>query len=204
MNTIIKLCCIISLIIIILIVIKMTPDYYFAYTSNVQNMHIGISEYTPAFDNTNIKIKKPKLVIDLPPTEEYCLQEAIYWEARNQGTKGMTAVANVIMNRVHDKNYPKTVCGVAHQAEYDDTGEIIRDRCQFSYHCDGRSDIPNLKNLNELIVWNEANSIAIAVLKGEGEDVVGPSLHYHADYVRPKWADDYQLIATIGTHVFYN
>ena len=41
-----------------------------------------------------------------------CLATNIYWEARNQPTKGMIAVALVTRNRVFDDRYPNTYCGV--------------------------------------------------------------------------------------------
>jgi len=51
-----------------------------------------------------------------------CLAELLYYEARSTGTKGMTAVAHVVQNRVHAKGFPSTYCGVSHE------------RNQFSFH----------------------------------------------------------------------
>ena len=39
-----------------------------------------------------------------------CMADNIYFEARNQGTAGWSAVASVTLNRVKDKRYPNTVC----------------------------------------------------------------------------------------------
>jgi len=51
-----------------------------------------------------------------------CLVELLYYEARSTGTKGMTAVAHVVQNRVKAKGFPSTYCGVSHE------------RNQFSFH----------------------------------------------------------------------
>jgi len=51
-----------------------------------------------------------------------CLAELLYYEARSTGTKGMTAVAYVVQNRVNAKGFPSTYCGVSHE------------RNQFSFH----------------------------------------------------------------------
>ena len=44
------------------------------------------------------------------------------------------AVAEVVLNRVDDRRFPDTVCGVTTQGAGSGRG------CQFSYACDGNSD----------------------------------------------------------------
>ena len=44
-----------------------------------------------------------------------CLTKNIYFEAKNQSTAGQLAVALVVMNRVKDKRFPNTVCGVIYE-----------------------------------------------------------------------------------------
>ena len=41
-----------------------------------------------------------------------CLALNTYHEAKNQSMIGQIATAQVVMNRVADKRYPNTVCGV--------------------------------------------------------------------------------------------
>ena len=50
--------------------------------------------------------------------DKSCLAEAMYYEARDQGWRGMLAVGVVIQNRVRDDRYPDTVCGVVRQGKY--------------------------------------------------------------------------------------
>jgi hypothetical protein len=73
-----------------------------------------------------------------PLTSELdCLASNVYWEARAEPRLGQIAVAAVTLNRVADPGFPDTVCGVVRQGE-----ERGRDRCQFSWYCDGLDDWP--------------------------------------------------------------
>ena len=86
-----------------------------------------------------------------------CLTKNIYFEAKNQSIAGQLAVALVVINRVKDKRFPKTICDVIYEGptyESWKTRQIPdlpkesrkyyprRDRCQFSWYCDGKSDNP--------------------------------------------------------------
>src|ERR1700744_5655884 len=41
-----------------------------------------------------------------------CLTQAVYFEARGETPRGQAAVAQVVLNRVANPSFPKTVCGV--------------------------------------------------------------------------------------------
>ena len=62
-----------------------------------------------------------------------CLVENMYFEARSDGYAGMYAVTMVVMNRVSDKRYPDTVCGVVHQGptreSWKTRGKDVADSC---------------------------------------------------------------------------
>ena len=91
------------------------------------------------------------LLMGVTPSEVTCLADNIYFEARNQGLAGQLAVVNVVVNRVADSRYPDTICEVVKQGptrlSWKGTGELIpiRNRCQFSWYCDGKSDIPKVQ-----------------------------------------------------------
>ena len=44
-----------------------------------------------------------------------CLARNIYFEARNEPFAGQFAVAMVTLNRVHDKQFPNSICEVVYQ-----------------------------------------------------------------------------------------
>ena len=134
----------------------------------------------------------------LPPVvftakEQKCLAEGIYFEARGEKLEGQAAVAQVILNRVRNPTFPNTICGVVYQ------NVTWRNRCQFSFACDGKKE-----RINSPSHWKTAQDIAMAVSAGKiWLDDVGSSTHYHAVYVRPRWARSMQRNTRIGLHIFY-
>ncbi|MBX4954655.1 cell wall hydrolase [Rhizobium lentis] len=125
--------------------------------------------------------------------EQQCLASGIYFEARGESVKGQAAVAQVILNRVRNPAYPKTICGVVYQ------NEDWRNRCQFSFACDAIKD-----RVNSEYHWRVARDVAMAVTAGRiWLPQVGSATHYHAVYVRPNWAKTMEKVGRIGLHVFY-
>ena len=146
-----------------------------------------------------VDLTLPEIQTTVLPTEAElrCMQENLYFEARNQGEKGMQAVANVTMHRTQDKRYPSTVCGVVKEQK-------VRGICQFSWFCDKRlRNGPRLLLAAELEAWNLAREIALKAFDGTLTDLVAGATHYHATYVRPKWARRLDKTIRIGTHIFY-
>ncbi len=125
--------------------------------------------------------------------EQICLAKAIYFEARSESLRGQIAVAQVVLNRVKDPRFPNTVCGVVYQ------GAERRNACQFSFACDGKSDIPTHRR-----AWAQARRLAAKVMKGQVrlKELEGVAF-YHADYVQPKWAWFKRKVTRIGRHIFY-
>ena len=143
-------------------------------------------------------------------TEAECLAQNVYFEARNESTKGQLAVAFVVLNRVKDKRYPNSICEVVYQGPTRPSWKNkavyypVRHRCQFSWYCDGKSD-----KVRELTVYNDLYTLMRAFLfkyqNGffSDYDFTKGATHYHADYVRPGWAASKTKTITIGTHIFY-
>ena len=125
--------------------------------------------------------------------EQKCLAEAVYFEARGEPVQGQAAVAQVVLNRVRNPAYPGTICGVVYQ------NDDWRNRCQFSFACDGIKD-----KINSIGHYRVAKDVAMAVTAGKiWLETVGSSTHYHATYVRPKWARTMKKLTKIGQHIFY-
>lgn len=125
--------------------------------------------------------------------EQKCLATAIYFEARGESVRGQAAVAQVVLNRVRNPAYPDTICGVVYQ------NDNWRNRCQFSFACDGVKD-----RINSRSHFRTAEEIAIAVTAGKiFLPEVASSTHYYADYVNPRWARTMQKMKKIGLHIFY-
>ncbi|SJZ73038.1 cell wall hydrolase [Consotaella salsifontis] len=125
--------------------------------------------------------------------EQACLASGVYFEARGESELGQAAVAQVILNRVRNPAYPSTICGVVYQ------NKDWRNRCQFSFACDGRRD-----RVRDDEAWEIAKRVADQVTKGEiWINDVGSATHYHATYVRPRWARAMEKVDKIGRHIFY-
>jgi hypothetical protein len=125
--------------------------------------------------------------------ENGCLAKAIYFEARGESDEGQAAVAQVVLNRVASGLYPATVCGVVFQNRHRWHG------CQFSFACEGKS-----LRISEPDAWQKAERIAANVTNGKTyvSDIAG-STHYHANYIRPRWATRLEKTDVIGHHIFY-
>ncbi len=121
-----------------------------------------------------------------------CLTQAVYYEAALESADGQAGVAQVVLNRVRDPNYPSTVCGVVFQGAERSTG------CQFSFTCDG-----SLSQAPVDWAWRRAQAVAERALSGHVAAQVGTATHYHADYVHPWWAPTVTKIRQIGAHIFY-
>ena len=143
--------------------------------------------------------------------EVNCLAKNVYFEARDQPTKGQIAVALVTINRVNSKRFPNTICRVIHQANRYKSGKLKRNKCQFSWYCDGASDVPR-----ERLAWKISLLIAQAMLKQPGvqikhhgepwglEDFLNGAKHYHRVDINPYWNRRMLKVMTIGDHVFWN
>jgi len=131
--------------------------------------------------------------------EEYCMALNIYYEARGSSMADQIAVSDVVLNRVRDSRYPDTVCDVVKQGYQDKNGNMIRNRCQFSWYCDGKADVPKDQD-----AWIAAQTLSWRIMKfQEFRGLTEGATHYHAHYVNPRWARDMTLIGSIGVHKFY-
>ncbi len=134
-----------------------------------------------------------RIPADRLESEKRCLAQAVYFEARGESEDGQAAVAQVVLNRMTSGLYPSTICGVVFQ------NRSHRHACQFSFACDGRP-----LRVREAEAWTEASRIAEDVLAGKTWLAdIGDATHYHANYVRPRWARSLRKIDVIGKHIFY-
>jgi N-acetylmuramoyl-L-alanine amidase len=122
-----------------------------------------------------------------------CLALAVYWEARSESDVGQRAIAHVTLNRVESEEFPDTVCGVVKQGV-----KYGKFRCQYSWVCDGKADIPT-----EHDAWLEAVQVATKALQGRSRDPTSGSLHFHLTRVKPAWTKKMIYVRQIDDHVFY-
>ena len=128
------------------------------------------------------------------------LAKNVYFEARNQGIAGQLAVAMVTMNRVADRRFPNTIREVVTQGYKYKSGQPIRNKCHFSWYCDGKSD-----KIKDWESYNRIHAIILTYLQTRAIifDITEGATHYHADYVLPDWASTKEKTIEIEDHIFY-
>ena len=132
--------------------------------------------------------------------EVECMAKNIYFEARNESTAGKIATSMVVLNRVKSNKFPNDICSVIKDAIKYPNGFPKRDRCQFSWYCDGKSDIP----YNER-AWENSVALSKFIIGSNSflPDITDGSLYYHGDYVEPSWSKVFRKTLQIDTHIFY-
>lgn len=112
-----------------------------------------------------------------------CLALNVYFEARSEPIQGQYAVAEVTIRRA--KISGKSICE-----------EVFQDQ-QFSWTMGSDSRIVKDKE-----AWDTAQAVAFHSFVGKTNYSQGAT-HFHASYVRPKWAEQMCRTVKIGKHLFY-
>lgn len=162
----------------------------------------GTDDVLLGYSHDGIPVYESELVYNIDHDSMECLAKNIYFESANQSFAGKLAVAHVVMNRKESNLFPTTVCDVVYQAKtkinWKGNEVPIRNQCQFSWYCDGKSDEPV-----DSKTWMKSLWIADLVLSGHYPDITEGSLWYHADFVSPYWSEQLELVTTIDNHLFY-
>ena len=170
------------------------------WVTPVSQMSVETPDYYKPLDFNRVKYTM---------ADAECLAKNIYFEAGVESTAGKLAVANVTINRTSDKNYPNTICGVVQEGIHyynaaKDKHFPVRDRCQFSWYCDGLLDEPR-----EGRTWESAQELAERVLVNHYDkaliDITDGATHYHANWMEtyPSWSKKKKVMASIDRHIFY-
>ena len=157
--------------------------------------------------------------------EVYCMAQNVYFEARHESMIGKIAVAHVVMNRIEDKKWPGTVCEVVKQGPIRESWKTRkytnlpkeervywprRDRCQFSWYCDGHRDMLWVTYKDGTIIpqnmnaWRDSIHVALFVINGKWnmDPTDGATFYYNPNIANPAWAGKYTETAIIGNHRF--
>tara|TARA_B100000953_G_scaffold294554_1_gene284486 strand:- start:995 stop:1615 length:621 start_codon:yes stop_codon:yes gene_type:complete len=172
-----------------------TGDFFYMHPQNTTTSGL--------VDIADTVIQKSLVVDDKEIT---CMAKNIFFEAAIESTAGKLAVAHVTLNRVDSHRFPNTVCEVVYDGPHytGSNGEQypVRDRCQFSWYCDGKGDDPR----DGSRLWEDSQELAKYVLLRQEElpDITDGALHYHASYIEaPRWAKKKKVTTKIDTHIFY-
>lgn len=125
-----------------------------------------------------------------------CLALNVYFESRGEPVTGQYAVAQVTWQRAnHDSS---KVC------------DVVTSPKQFSWtesklkkHGKGKFALITGFTPKDKTAWMVAKSIAEQTINNKAPNYVPGATHYHALWVRPKWADSMSVAEVIGKHIFY-
>lgn len=112
-----------------------------------------------------------------------CLTRVMYFESNRSSEEGMLAVGTVVMNRLADPGYPKTVCGV------------IGQKNQFA-------DGVLWKPMKEKRSMARAARVADAVLAGQRHPGVRRAKHFHTAGLRFPY-ENMHYVLEAGGNEFY-
>lgn len=150
-------------------------------------------------------------VQQLDVEQALCLATNIYHEARGEPKVGQYAVAHTTMNRVNDRRYPGTVCGVitSHRGKRNNNSQLpALHRCQFSWYCSETPAVIKISQNGTVIkqdydAFVTASIIAIKTMIGMHDDnTIGATHYYNPKLASPRWARYYTHTVTIGNHKF--
>lgn len=129
------------------------------------------------------------------------LGEAFYFEAGNESLQGQLAIEAVVLNRIKDPDYPKTVVAVLRDGS--DRGK----GCDFSYLCDGKPEAVKLWSSWFKLQGSYALAgVVLAVYNSTGYyfDPTGGAVTYQTLAGEDTgWFGLFDKCAVIGGHKFY-
>ena len=162
------------------------------------NLHVGeISDF-----HRLPVVPEDTLYLLISANDHICLASNIYHEARGESLSGQLGVAFVTVNRSKHPKFPDTICGVVYQGKHyrNWKGNLIpvRNKCQFSWYCDGKSD-----HMYNQAAWYKSLAIARDVLLLNTTDPTGGATHYYNhNIVDPYWSGAYTTTAMLDNHTF--
>lgn len=109
-----------------------------------------------------------------------CLAVAMWQEARGEGTQGMLAVGDVVLNRSEADGY--------------DICKVVAEPAQFTGWGGEEPSGVELK---------DALGLARSLMAGNWRGLTKGATYYHAAYVTPEWARRKVFVLKLGQHLFY-
>jgi len=125
-----------------------------------------------------------------------CIALAVYFEARGEPLIGQQAVAQVVLNRVWSWHGRRDACDVVFREHQFPWAKELASRKQ---------KWPRGK------AWKKSQSVALAAVReryldaldGMRREYANGATHFHATWVCPVWAVEFQFVGQIGGHYFY-
>jgi hypothetical protein len=142
---------------------------------------------------TIAELRERDPMLDIDRRQLGCLQRALYFEARGEGTRGLAAVAYVALNRLGTRPNRISLC------------DVVQEPGQFAPYLSGEPDDADLVETDE-----EATKLAVEtaaqVMAGYLPDPSRGGRYFYAPAVlksQPAWAKGMKETARVGGHRFF-
>jgi spore germination cell wall hydrolase CwlJ-like protein len=175
-------------------VVMVSLSFNVRQSLDVQQYQTIVSETQEVLKNVAQATVMPSLgsirTVPVNATELQCMARNIYFEAATQSLVGKIAVGQVVLNRMTNPNYPKTVCGVVNQR--------VGNTCQFSWTCEDGKEVKNSG------AWKQSQQVAYDLLSRDRKDMVDiteGATHFHRLGLKPGWK--LKPVTKIDDHMFY-
>ena len=122
--------------------------------------------------------------------ESFCLAKNVYFEDSKPTTCGQLAVVSVTINRVNDKRFPNTICGVVYEGTPPKLEGQHCDDFQFVTVVSLVGIVTDCQTVYDLVTFDRIYTLTSGIVDGSYKvaDITEGATHYHADYVEPAWA----------------
>lgn len=147
----------------------------------------GVEVSYPIGEGTIEPVELP--VKDVDEEELHCMALAVFKEGRSEPIATQIAIAQTILNRVHHKSFPNTVCKVVKQK--------LKGNCMFSWWC-----YKDREQVNDIKSYNKAHKIAYKALLGEYKHK-STSHYFKLCSHKHKFFDKLEFRGKIGATCFY-
>lgn len=141
-----------------------------------------------AITDKDVRENGPPVMPVISVQDVRCLAYSIFREAGNQKQVDQYAVGQVHINRLKEGSWGKTMC------------KVVFSKAQFSWTLETKMVSWSKRQEEHFTTIAENLLIDGMYVKSLASNKI---LHYHASYVKPKWAKQGQMVASAGDHVFY-
>lgn len=116
-----------------------------------------------------------------------CLTENIYFESRGESILGQAMVGHSVLNRVKDRRWANTVCGVVYQKK------------QYSWTLEKKKPIRDMRS------YKLINDLAYTLLSNrDSQEATGVTNYLRCDWRhKVDWWQDMTFLGQVGAHCFY-
>lgn len=156
----------------------------------------------------------PKVVVKTPQRdvvvnmmdEQVCLNVNAYFEARDQSVEGIKTQMEATLNRV-GKFGNKTVCDAVTNSNRLANGNLVKDKCHFSWYCDGNPNKVIGSTKPDFEKWQLIKKLGKEVSTKHAKGKTSSLDHYCTLEVEKKtsWVKfmKHETRTVVGDHVFW-